>query len=124
MFTLNKHSIKKISNAIFLPLSVAALMIFACSKSYNGGSNGYSNTTPVSIKNFAFSVSTLTVSTGTTVKWTNNDAATHTVTADDGSFDSGNMAPGASFRKTFNSPDSIPYHCNIHSSMKASVVIQ
>lgn len=49
----------------------------------------------VSIQNFAFSPGTIQVTAGTTVTWTNNDQTTHTVTADDGSFDSGDVAPAA-----------------------------
>jgi plastocyanin len=98
---------------------------YACSKSGssygNGGGNNTGNT--VSIKNFAFSVSSLSVATGTTVTWTNNDAAAHTVTADDGSFDSGSIAAGATFTHTFTTAGTVAYHCSIHTTMKANVVI-
>lgn len=77
----------------------------------------------VTIDNFAFSPTTLTVSAGTTVTWVNNDTAAHTVTADDGSFDSGNLAPGDSFTHTFTSAGSISYHCNYHPNMVATVVV-
>ncbi|MGH9919036.1 MAG: hypothetical protein ACRD6W_09235, partial [Nitrososphaerales archaeon] len=40
---------------------------------------------------------TVVIGVNNTVMWTNNDSAPHTVTADDGSFDSGNMAPTATF---------------------------
>jgi plastocyanin len=95
--------------------------VFACSKSYNSTMN-----TPnaVSIRNFAFSVATLSVSAGTQVTWTNNDATAHTVTADDGSFDSGNIAPGNSFTHTFSSMGTVSYHCSIHPMMKAAVIVK
>ena len=109
---------------------MAAVIFLACSKSgsgygnNNGNNNGGNNTgNSVSIKNFAFSVSSLSVKSGTTVTWTNNDATTHTVTADDGSFDSGNIAPGASFSHTFNAAGAIAYHCSIHTTMTANVVV-
>ena len=57
------------------------------------------------------------------VTWTNNDATTHTVTADDGSFNSGNIAPGGKFSHTFSTAGTIAYHCSIHTSMKAKVVV-
>ncbi|MEP6684540.1 MAG: cupredoxin family copper-binding protein [Parafilimonas sp.] len=111
---------------ILCVLTVLAITSFyACSKSGssygNGGGNGTGNT--VSIKNFAFSVSSLSVAKGTAVTWTNNDATTHTVTADDASFDSGNIAPGATFSHTFSTAGTVAYHCSIHTNMKANVVV-
>lgn len=37
---------------------------------------------------------------------------------------SGLLAPGASFRRTFASAGTFPYHCDPHPGMKASVVVQ
>ena len=106
-------------------ICIAVVVLFACSKSGSGNNNGGGNNTgnSVSIANFAFSVSSLSVKSGTTVTWTNNDQTTHTVTADDGSFDSGNIAPGGKFTHTFNATGTIAYHCSIHSSMTAKVVV-
>ena len=106
-------------------ICLTAIVLFACSKSGGTNNNGGGNTTgnSVSIANFAFSVSSLSVKSGTTVTWTNNDQTTHTVTADDGSFDSGNIAPGGKFTHTFNAAGTIAYHCSIHSSMTAKVVV-
>jgi plastocyanin len=110
-----------------LTLTAILAVFFACSKS-SGYSNGNGNTTStssaVSIANFAFSAATLKIAAGTTVKWTNNDAVPHTVTADDGSFDSGTMAPGSTYSKTFTTPGTYAYHCSVHPSMKASVDVQ
>jgi plastocyanin len=78
----------------------------------------------VSIANFAFSPTSITAKVGDKVTWTNNDSTTHTVTADDNSFSSGDLAPGASFSFTFTKAGTFPYHCSIHSSMKATVVVQ
>jgi len=78
----------------------------------------------VSIKNFAFSPDTLNISVGTTVTWTNNDSTTHTVTADDGSFDSGNLDSGKSFTFTFKKAGTFTYHCSIHPNMKATIVVK
>src|SRR5829696_5872316 len=50
----------------------------------------------VTIVDFAFQPASLEVPAGTTVTWTNSGAAPHTVTADDGTFDSDRLAPGAS----------------------------
>jgi plastocyanin len=83
-----------------------------------------SNQAAVSISGFAFSSPTLTVAKGTTVTWTNNDSPTHTVTSDSGVWDSGNLSPGKSFSFTFNQVGTFPYHCNIHSSMTAKIIVQ
>jgi len=58
-----------------------------------------------------------------TVTFTNDDSAPHTVTADDGSFDSGNLNPGASWTYTFTTPGTFTYHCNYHSFMHGTVVV-
>ena len=46
----------------------------------------------VTIQNFAFNPPSITVKVGTTVRWTNQDSATHSVTSDTGVWDSGNVA--------------------------------
>ena len=78
----------------------------------------------VSIQGFAFSPGSLTVSVGDTVTWTNGDGANHTATADDGSFDTGTIASGASKSATFLSAGTFGYHCSIHRSMTATIVVQ
>ena len=77
----------------------------------------------VTIMNFAFSPLTLTVKTGTKVTWTNKDTVTHTVTADNGAFNSGLLPSGNSFSFTFTQAGTYSYHCNIHHSMMATIVV-
>jgi plastocyanin len=77
----------------------------------------------VSIANFSFTPAKLSISVGTTVFWTNNDTVTHTVTADQGAFDSGDLSPGNTFSFTFSKAGTYPYHCNIHSSMVGTIVV-
>lgn len=81
------------------------------------------NQQTVSIQDFEFSQAQLTVEAGTTVRWVNEGEAPHTVTADDGSFDSGRLQPGESFSHTFQSPGTVAYHCEIHRDMTASVTV-
>ena len=78
----------------------------------------------VTIKNFAFSPTPLTVTKGTRVTWTQQDATIHTVTAVDGSFDSGNLAQNQSFSRTFATAGTFMYRCNIHQYMTATVVVK
>ena len=86
------------------------------------GSSG--TTASVSIANFSFTPATLSVSVGTTVTWTNNDSVTHTVTADQGAFDSNNLSPGNTFSFTFSQAGTYPYHCKIHPSMMGTIQVQ
>jgi plastocyanin len=78
----------------------------------------------VNIVNLAFDPATIAVKAGDTVTWVNGDSTAHTVVADDGSFDSGEIAPGASFPFTFAAAGTVPYHCGIHPQMKGTVVVQ
>jgi len=81
----------------------------------------------ITIKDFAFSPAALTVKTGTTVTWVNDDSAPHTVVSDDGApvpFTSAQLATGASFQQTFTQAGTYPYHCSIHPSMKGTIVVE
>jgi len=78
----------------------------------------------VEISGFAFAPSTLTVSVGTTVTWTNKDPATHTVTSNDNLFNSGNLATNATFQFTFNQKGTFGYHCSIHPYMTAEIIVE
>jgi plastocyanin len=73
---------------------------------------------------WAFSPPALTVKVGDTISWTNTGALVHTVTADDGSFDSGLLNTGESWSHTFSTPGTYAYHCTPHPWMKATVVVQ
>jgi plastocyanin len=77
----------------------------------------------VSIVDFAFQPASVEIATGGTVTWTNTGQAPHTVTADDGSFDSGTLSPGATFSQTFATAGTFTYHCNIHPQMTATVIV-
>ena len=50
-------------------------------------------------------------------------SAQHTVTADDGSFDGGPLATGATFSQTFSTAGTFSYHCKIHPSMTATITV-
>lgn len=83
------------------------------------------STNNVSINNFIFSPSSITVKKGTTVTWTNNDSVSHTVTEMDGQtgLDSGTLEHGKSYSFTFNSLGTFKYHCSIHPSMVGTVTV-
>ncbi len=88
----------------------------------NSGGTATAETAEIQIINNAFSPSELTISVGTTVKWTNADGVPHTVTSA-GNFDSGTIQPGKSFSFTFSKAGSFDYSCSIHPQMKGKVIV-
>jgi plastocyanin len=77
----------------------------------------------VSIVDFAFDPAAVEIPVGATVTWTNTGAAPHTATASDGTFDSGQLAPGATFSHTFTAAGTFPYVCQIHPQMTGTVTV-
>jgi len=67
---------------------------------------------------------TVVIGVNNTVTWVNNDSAPHTVTADDGSFDSGNIAPAGTFTFTFTRPGTYEYYCAYHNWMLGTVIVK
>jgi len=72
---------------------------------------------------YSYSPANLTVEQGTTVTWTNNSDAAHTVTADDNSFASDTFGQDGKFEQTFNSVGTVAYHCEIHDYMHAKITV-
>ncbi len=105
------------------------------------GSSGSSvtNTTAaaqISIAGYAFSPSSVTIKVGSSVAWSNNDPVQHTSTADGGAWNSGQLsAPssgggaygggtaGGSYRYTFSSTGTFPYHCANHTYMTGTITV-
>jgi plastocyanin len=77
----------------------------------------------VTIVDFAFNPGSVTVDVGGIVTWTNQGPSPHTVTADGGGFDSGQLDTGGSFSYTFATAGTYAYHCAIHPDMVGSVVV-
>jgi plastocyanin len=76
----------------------------------------------------AYQPNPVQVSVGTTVTWTNDDAQPHTATSGqnaspDGRFDSGIMAPQATFEHTFTEAGEYPYFCLLHPNMVGTVSV-
>jgi len=78
----------------------------------------------VHINQFAFAPAVLTVPVGATVKWTNDDEETHTVTAAGGAFGSGGLGHEERFSQTFARPGRYEYYCALHPHMRAEIVVQ
>jgi plastocyanin len=77
----------------------------------------------VTITGFTFDPAALTITTGSTVTWTNNDGASHTITGDNGSWGSDRLAKGETFSFTFTEAGTFSYHCSVHPSMKATITV-
>jgi LPXTG-motif cell wall-anchored protein len=107
--------------AVFAVVLVIAFAAMASAASVSMGDNFYSPTT-------------VTIPVGDSVTWTNNGQAPHTVTADNGSFDSSPDCPGNinscmfngdTYTRTFNSAGTFGYTCKVHgASMSGTVVVQ
>lgn len=105
-----------------------AFILGACSYSPETppGSAKIQAASDITIEQFAFSPKTITVKTGQTVTIINKDSALHTVTSDaDGSFDSGSINSGQTGSFTAPSVTGVySFHCNIHKSMTATLIVQ
>ncbi len=80
----------------------------------------------VGVQDFSYSPKTITIQAGESVTWTSSGPSPHTVTADDGSFDSGTLNVGDSFSHTFTTAGTFAYHCEFHvaQGMVGTVVVE
>ena|SRR5713101_493368 len=78
----------------------------------------------VQIDNFAFAPATLTVSTGTTVTWKNEDDSPHRVADKNGTFTSGALDTDDTFSHTFAAPGEYSYICSLHPYMVGKIVVK
>jgi plastocyanin len=140
-----KHVTKHLR--ILAPLLAAtALAAVGCgggssstSSSYDGGQAAYSTTnakpakaakpaaasqaTRVAIKDSSFQPATIKLHVGDTVTFRNDDEIAHTVTAGDGTFDSGTLQQGAKFTFTAKRAGTIGYVCSFHPGMTGTIEI-
>jgi plastocyanin len=65
----------------------------------------------------------LEVTVGTTVTWTNAGERNHTATSDDDVFGSDRLGSGDTFSFTFEEAGTFPYRCELHESMRATIVV-
>jgi plastocyanin len=122
----------KLIGSQLLVLAVFLLLLGGCNKGSSYSTPTSPSTSPtatsapntVAIAGFAFGPSSVTVAKNTTITWQNKDNVAHTATADDGTWDTGSIAPGASKAITFATAGTFAYHCTVHPMMKAIVVVQ
>ena len=100
---------------IVLAVVVAAL---------TGGQASADDSAAVSIEDFTFTPSVLTVPVGATVTWTNHDEEPHTITSAQGAFGSAGLSHDEGFSQTFTGPGRYEYFCALHPHMKATVIVR
>jgi plastocyanin len=103
---------------VSLALAAAAALIFALP------SSGKPRVAIVYVQFSAYGPSQLDVLPGQTVRWSNVSTRTHTVTADDGLFDSGDVPGGSDFSFTFSSVGTYRYHCTIHRGITGEIDVR
>jgi plastocyanin len=99
-----------------------AASVFVASPVIAGAS---SKTASITIKNFMFSPMKLTVTPGETIKVTNKDTVTHTLTSTNGKFNTGNVAHDVT--KSFKAPMKpgvYDYICSIHQYMTGEIIVK
>jgi DNA-binding beta-propeller fold protein YncE/plastocyanin len=113
----------------------AAAAVTSNTTATTGATGAAGATTSVSIvpgssdlTNDAYEPNPVQVHVGDTVRWTNDDSASHTVTSgknsqSDGQFESTIMAPQETFEHTFTKAGEYPYFCMLHPNMIGTVSV-
>jgi plastocyanin len=97
---------------------------FGRRKAAQDGAGAAAAGTVVEMRAMAFAPLRIEVTAGATVEFTNRDQLEHTVSANDGSWDSGPIAAGATWRHTFDQPGTYAFHCTPHPFMTGVVVVK
>ena len=120
---------RELRAVVAIPVGVAAVALAVAGGALWADSDGAAPTEAASgaanvmIADFEFVAATLEVPAGTTVVWTNGDAFPHSIVAEDGSFQSPDIASGATFSFTFTEPGTYNYLCGIHPTMRGTIVV-
>src|SRR6266487_1609468 len=101
---------------LILIIFLVSIILAAC-----GGSSSSTSGPTVSAIDNAFSPKEFHIKAGETVTWVNNGQTSHSVTADDNSYDSGLFGPGAQYSHKFIEPGRYSYYCTIQAAVNAAV---
>jgi plastocyanin len=114
---------RSVSKAIVV--LVAAICFAAANGNVRAADQKAPTTVEVKIDNFSFMPAIITVTAGTTIRWTNRDDIPHTVVSDDRTtFKSKPLDTDEQFSYTFTKPGTYDYFCSIHPKMTGKVVVQ
>jgi plastocyanin len=113
-----------------LALSAFIVVLAGCSNSPTS-STPTPTTHDISMVDSAFQPQNKTIAVGDTVRWTNNGARTHTSTSGtggtaDGTWDSGDITPGNTYERTFDTAGTFQYFCMHHwqTGMTGTITVQ
>jgi len=108
-------------------LSFLALLVFVPVAEAHQPQDMMGQSTPkmwsVAIEDFYFEPADAAIQPGDTITWVNEGKHPHTVTSDDGQFDSEVLNPGESFTVTFPEAGNFPYYCARHPFITGSVTV-
>jgi plastocyanin len=105
----------------------AALALFVCLLGVDASPSPSPSPAPavvIHIKDYAFSPNTVTINAGQSVEWINDDTVAHSATADDKSFDSGELSQHDTWTHTFTKAGTYDYVCDDHEFMRATVIVR
>jgi plastocyanin len=124
---------------VAIPLVVAALVFAGCGggddadstpsgSSPNPAAASSSGPQAVKIVDYIYKPADLTVATGTTVEFTNQDSTPHTATSKAtsnkaGAFETGSIDTGKSAEVTLEEPGTYAYYCAFHPFMKGTITV-
>jgi plastocyanin len=105
------------------------LLLIACCGSAalavaQSGEKAAAQTHEILISGFKYQPETVTVRVGDTVQWNNGDIVPHTVVAANGSFKSGQIEPGATWKTVLKKSGTFAYTCEPHPNMHGELVVQ
>lgn len=100
--------------SLFLLTVVAALAL---------AQSSFAATTKISVTKTGFHPAAVTVASGDTVTWTNDDTARHQVVSETGSFSSPVLAPNQSYSHLFTAGGTFAYHDAIHPSLRGALTV-
>jgi plastocyanin len=117
------HSLRT-STVIMAVTGIILLIASGCKKDTNNpNGSGGPPANEVYMQGLTFTPATLTVTVGTTVKWTNKEAIPHNVVSNTGAFTSPTMNNNAVFTNTFNLAGTYQYRCTFHSGMNGTIIV-
>jgi LPXTG-motif cell wall-anchored protein len=93
---------------------VGSVLIMGGAMLLGGAGIAQAASTMVEAQDFEFSPKTISIDPGDSITFTNTGDATHTATADNGSFDTGDIKPGATQTITVKAPGTYPFYCKYH----------